>query len=149
VVSVDTKKKELVGEFKNTGREWRPAGEPAAVSTHDFPDAELGKAIPYSIYDLAADSGWVNVGTDHDTAAFAMESIRRWWNEAGRGTYPRARRLLITADAGGSNSYRTRAWKAELAALAAETGLTITVCHFPPGTSKWNRIEHRLFCHKP
>lgn len=147
VVSVDTKKKELVGEFKNAGREWRPAGEPVAVSTHDFPDAELGKAIPYGVYDLAANSGWVNVGTDHDTAAFAVESIRRWWNGAGRGAYPGARRLLITADAGGSNSYRTRAWKAELAVLAAETGLAITVCHFPPGTSKWNRIEHRLFCH--
>ena len=147
VVSVDAKKKELVGEFKNSGREWRPKGEPAQVSTHDFPDRELGKAIPYGVYDLAANAGWVNVGTDHDTAAFAVESIRRWWNAAGRGDYPRARRLLITADAGGSNGYRARAWKTELAALAAGTGLEITVCHLPPGTSKWNKIEHRLFSH--
>ncbi|MFI6505681.1 ISAzo13 family transposase [Nonomuraea typhae] len=147
VVSVDTKKKELIGAFKNAGRQWRPTGQPVAVATHDFPDAQLGKAIPYGIYDLAADSGWVNVGTDHDTAAFAVESIRRWWNGAGHRAYPDARRLLITADAGGSNGYRTRAWKAELAALAAQTGLAITVCHLPPGTSKWNRIEHRLFCH--
>src|SRR5216684_280385 len=147
VVSVDAKKKELVGEFKNGGREWRPKGEPAQVSSHDFPDRELGKAIPYGVYDVAANAGWVNVGTDHDTAAFAMESIRRWWNAVGRGDYPHARRLLITADAGGSNGYRARAWKTELAALAAETGLEITVCHFPPGTSKWNKIEHRLFSH--
>jgi transposase len=147
VISVDTKKKELVGEFKNAGREWCPTGRPVQVAMHDFPDPGAGKAIPYGIYDLAADSGWVNVGTDHDTAAFAVESIRRWWNGAGRGAYPGATRLLITADAGGSNGYRTRAWKAELAALAAETGLAITVCHFPPGTSKWNRVEHRLFCH--
>jgi len=147
VVSVDAKKKELVGGFKNSGREWRPKGEPAQVSTHDFPDRELGKAIPYGVYDLAANAGWVNVGTDHDTAAFAVESIRRWWKAAGRGDYPRARRLLITADAGGSNGYRARAWKTELAALAAETGLEITVCHLPPGTSKWNKIEHRLFSH--
>ena len=145
MVSVDAKKKELVGEFKNGGREWRPKGEPARVSTHDFPDRELGKAIPYGVYDLAANAGWVNVGTDHDTAAFAVESIRRWWNAAGSSDYPLARRLLITADAGGSNGHRTRAWKTELAALAAETGLEITVCHFPPGTSKWNKIEHRLF----
>jgi hypothetical protein len=147
VVSVDAKKKELVGEFKNGGREWRPKGSPARVDAHDFPDRELGKAIPYGIYDLAANSGWVNVGTDHDTAAFAVESIRRWWNAAGRDGYPQARRLLITADAGGSNGYRTRAWKTGLAALAAETGLAITVCHLPPGTSKWNKIEHRLFSH--
>ena len=147
VVSVDAKKKELVGEFKNGGREWRPKGEPERVRTHDFLDRELGKAIPYGVYDLAANAGWVNVGTDHDTAAFAVESIRRWWNAAGRGDYPQARRLLITADAGGSNGYRTRAWKTELAALAAGTGLKITVCHFPPGTSKWNKIEHRLFSH--
>jgi hypothetical protein len=145
VVSVDAKKKELVGEFKNGGREWRPKGEPARVSTHDFPDRELGKAIPYGVYDLAANAGWVNVGTDHDTAAFAVESIRRWWKATGSSDYPLARRLLITADAGGSNGYRTRAWKTELAALAAGTGLEITVCHFPPGTSKWNKIEHRLF----
>lgn len=147
VVSVDTKKKELVGEFHNAGREWRPKGEPVEVGTHDFPDKELGKAVPYGVYDLAADSGWVNVGTDHDTAAFAVESIRRWWHGVGRAEYPDATRLLITADAGGSNSYRTRAWKTELAALAAQTGMAITVCHFPPGTSKWNRIEHRLFSH--
>ena len=147
VVSVDTKKKELVGAFKNGGREWRPKGEPAKVSTHDFQDPELGKAIPYGIYDLAADSGWVSVGTDHDTAAFAVESIRRWWHAAGAAAYPRARRLLVTADAGGSNGYRTRAWKSELAAFAAQAGLEITCCHFPPGTSKWNAIEHRLFSH--
>ncbi|MDH6130604.1 ISAzo13 family transposase [Kitasatospora sp. GP82] len=147
VISVDTKKKEIVGPYKNGGREWRPEGEPLQVSTHDFPDKELGKAVPYGIYDLAANTGWVNVGTDHDTAAFAVESIRRWWHGAGRAGYPQATRLLITADAGGSNGYRTRAWKAELAALAVETGLHVTVCHFPPGTSKWNRIEHRLFSH--
>jgi transposase len=147
VISVDTKKKENVGEFKNGGREWRPKGQPAATRTHDFPDGQLGKAIPYGVYDLAANAGWVSVGTDHDTAAFAVESIRRWWNAAGRAAYPGARRLLVTADAGGSNGYRTRAWKAELAAFALQTGLTVTVCHFPPGTSKWNRIEHRLFSH--
>jgi transposase len=135
VISVDTKKKELVGQFKNAGREWRPAGEPAATRSHDFPQDSLGKAVPYGIYDLTANAGWVSVGTDHDTAAFAVESVRRWWNAAGRSDYPQARRLLITADAGGSNGYRTRAWKAELAALAMETGLEITVCHFPPGTS--------------
>ncbi|EDY49221.1 transposase [Streptomyces clavuligerus] len=147
VISVDTKKKEVVGPLKNGGREWRPAGDPERVSTHDFPDRELGKAVPYGIYDLAANTGWVSVGTDHDTAAFAVESIRRWWKARGTQDYPQARRLLITADAGGSNGYRTRAWKAELASLALETGLHITVCHFPPGTSKWNRIEHRLFSH--
>src|SRR6185312_5589238 len=145
VISVDTKKKELVGEFKNAGREWRHKGQPAATRTHDFPGDSLGKAIPYGVYDVTANAGWVNVGTDHDTAAFAVESIRRWWKAAGSGDYPLARRLLITADAGGSNGYRTRAWKAELAALAVETGLEITCCHFPPGTSKWNKIEHRLF----
>lgn len=147
VISVDTKKKELVGEFKNHGRQWRPAGAPVPVHVHDFADPELGKAIPYGIYDLAADTGWVNVGADHDTAAFAVESIRRWWHGQGQDSYPQATRLLITADAGGSNGYRTRAWKLELAHLAAETGLTITVCHLPPGTSKWNKIEHRLFSH--
>ncbi|MBO0809904.1 MAG: ISAzo13 family transposase [Actinobacteria bacterium] len=147
VISVDTKKKELVGEYKNAGREWRPQGQPVATRTHDFPDKELGKAIPYGVYDITGNTGWVNVGTDHDTAAFAVESIRRWWKAAGAGEYPAARRLLITADAGGSNGYRTRAWKAELAALAVETGLEITCCHFPPGTSKWNKIEHRLFSH--
>ena len=147
VISVDTKKKELVGEFKNAGRQWRPAGEPAATRTHDFPGDSAGKAVPYGVYDLTANAGWVSVGTDHDTAAFAVESIRRWWKAAGSSDYPLARRLLITADAGGSNGYRTRAWKAELAALAVETGLEITCCHFPPGTSKWNKVEHRLFSH--
>jgi hypothetical protein len=147
VISVDTKKKELVGEFKNHGCQWRPAGEPAPVHVHDFADPHLGKAIPYGIYDLAANTGWVNVGTDHDTAAFAVESIRRWWHGQGRDAYPKATQLLITADAGGSNGHRTRAWKLELAQLATETGLTITVCHLPPGTSKWNKIEHRLFSH--
>ena len=147
VISVDTKKKELVGDFANGGREYRPQGSPVPVRTHDFLDQDLGKAIPYGVYDVAANAGWVNVGTDHDTAAFAVESIRRWWTAMGRAAYPHARRLLITADAGGSNSYRTRAWKAELAALALETGLAVTVCHFPPGTSKWNKIEHRLFSH--
>ncbi|MEU1949783.1 ISAzo13 family transposase, partial [Streptomyces sp. NPDC020125] len=144
VISVDTKKKELVGPFKNNGREWEPKGEPVRVDTHDFPDRELGRAVPY---DVVANTGWVNVGTDHDTAAFAVESIRRWWNGAGRAAYPTAGRLLITADAGGSNGYRTRTWKTELARFAAEAGLAITVCHLPPGTSKWNRIEHRLFSH--
>jgi len=145
VISVDTKKKEQVGEYENGGRTWRPAGDPAQVRDHDFPGPD--KAIPYGIYDLAANAGWVNVGTDHDTAAFAVESVRRWWSARGSADYPGARRLLITADAGGSNGYRTRAWKAGLAGLAAETGLEITCCHFPPGTSKWNKIEHRLFSH--
>ena len=147
VISVDTKKKELVGDFANGGKEYRPQGSPVPVRTHDFMDKDLGKAIPYGVYDVAADAGWVNVGTDHDTAAFAVESIRRWWKAMGGAAYPHARRLLVTADAGGSNSYRTRAWKAELAAFALETGLAVTVCHFPPGTSKWNKIEHRLFSH--
>jgi transposase len=147
VVSVDAKKKELVGNFKNAGREWEPKGQPVRVSDHDFPDAQLGKVAPYGIYDVAGNSGWVSVGTDHDTAAFAVESIRRWWNGRGQVDYPRATRLLITADAGGSNGYRTRAFKTGLAILAADTGLAITVCHFPPGTSKWNKIEHRLFSH--
>ena len=147
VISVDTKKKELVGQFKNAGRQWRPAGQPEATRTHDFPGDSVGKAVPYGVYDLTADAGWVSVGTDHDTAAFAVESIRRWWKGTGRSDYPQARRLLITADAGGYNGYRTRAWKAELAALAVETGLEITCCHFPPGTSKWNKVEHRLFSH--
>ncbi|MFB8183692.1 ISAzo13 family transposase, partial [Streptomyces sp. NPDC055966] len=148
VISVDSKKKELVGQYKNAGREWQPAGDPVKVKTHDFLDRQgPGKAIPYGIYDIATNTGWVSVGTDHDTAAFAVESIRRWWQARGRHDYPHATRLLITADAGGSNGYRTRAWKAELAALATETGLDITVCHLPPGTSKWNRIEHRLFSH--
>jgi len=147
VISVDTKKKELVGPYKNGGAEWRPAGDPEPVKVHDFIDPELGKANPYGVYDLAADTGWVSVGTDHDTAAFAVETIRRWWQTAGTTAYPHASRLLITADGGGSNGYRTRLWKTELAALAAQTGLTITVCHLPPGTSKWNKIEHRLFSH--
>ncbi|MGH3432526.1 MAG: ISAzo13 family transposase [Thermocrispum sp.] len=148
VVSVDTKKKEQIGEFANGGREWRPAKNPVRVCDHDFSvRAEGAKVAPYGIYDLAANTGWVNVGTDHDTAVFAVESVRRWWRGAGAGAYPGADRLLITADAGGSNSYRSRVFKAELAALAADTGLTITVCHFPPGTSKWNKIEHRLFSH--
>ena len=147
VISVDTKKKEQVGDFANAGREWRPAGDPVRVRDHDFLDVELGKVAPYGIYDVAANTGWVNVGIDHDTAAFAVASLRRWWAGAGAGAYPDARQLLITADAGGSNSYRSRAWKAQLGGFAAETGLAITVCHFPPGTSKWNKIEHRLFSH--
>ncbi len=147
VISVDTKKKELVGPLRGPGREWRPKGAPEQVRTHDFPDKLLGKVIPYGVYDVAANTGWVNVGVDHDTAVFAVESIRRWWNGAGRVAYPTARRLLITADAGGSYGHRRRTWKAELAAFAAETGLAVTVCHLPPGTSKWNRIEHRLFSH--
>jgi hypothetical protein len=145
VISVDAKKKEQVGEYASAGRSWRPRGDPVQVRDHDFPAGDEPKAIPYGIYDLTANAGWVNVGTDHDTAAFAVESIRRWWNARGRLDYPAARRLLITADAGGSNGYRTRAWKAGLAALAGETGLEITCCHLPPGTSKWNKIEHRLF----
>jgi len=145
VISVDAKKKEQVGQYASPGRTWRPAGEPARVRDHDFPDADEQKAIPYGIYDLAANTGWVNVGTDRNTAEFAVESVRRWWKARGSGDYPAARRLLITADAGGSNGYRTRAWKAGLADLARETGLEITCCHFPPGTSKWNKIEHRLF----
>jgi Rhodopirellula transposase DDE domain len=147
VISVDTKKKELVGPYRNGGAEWRPAGRPEQVKVHDFIDPTLGKANPYGVYDLAADTGWVSVGTDHDTAAFAVETIRRWWRFTGITCYPHASRLLITADGGGSNGYRTRLWKTELAQLAAETGLTITVCHLPPGTSKWNKIEHRLFSH--
>jgi hypothetical protein len=147
VISVDTKKKELVGSYKNNGAEWRPAGSPEQVKVHDFIDKTLGKANPYGVYDIDADTGWVSVGTDHDTAAFAVNTIRSWWHTAGRAAYPAASRLLITADGGGSNGYRTRLWKTELADLAAETGLRITVCHLPPGTSKWNKIEHRLFSH--
>ena len=145
VISVDTKKKELVGEFKNGGREWRPHGDPHPVRVHDFKDPDLGKVNPYGVYDLTTDTGWISVGVDHDTSAFAVNTIRSWWRTVGHCTYPDATRLLITADGGGSNGYRTRQWKTELAALAAETGLTITVCHLPPGTSKWNKIEHRLF----
>jgi len=147
VISVDTKKKELVGAYQNNGVEWRPAGDPEPVKVHDFIDPQLGKANPYGVYDLAADAGWVSVGTDHDTAAFAVNTIRSWWNGAGQAADPGASRLLVTADGGGSNRYRTRAWKTELAALATETGLQVTVCHLPPGTSKWNKIEHRLFSH--
>ena len=145
VIAVDTKKKELVGDFKNGGREWRPVGQPDEVRVHDFVLPELGRVSPYGVYDLAANAGWVSVGIDHDTAAFAVASIRRWWERAGRPRYPQARRLLITADGGGSNGSRLRLWKWELQRLADATGLAITVCHFPPGTSKWNRVEHRLF----
>jgi len=145
VVSVDTKKKELVGNFAANGREYEPAGKPRRVLVHDFADKDLGKVAPYGVYDIAANTGWVNVGTDADTGQFAVESIRRWWNTMGSNAYPGASRLLITADAGGSNGSRLRLWKTELAEFAAQTGLTITVCHLPPGTSKWNKIEHRLF----
>ncbi len=145
VISVDTKKKELVGPFRNGGRELRPTGDPERVLLHDFVIPELGRAAPYGVYDLAENAGWVSVGTDHDTAAFAVETIRRWWTTMGRVRYPDATRLLVTADAGGSNGYRLRLWKWELQKLADETGLEIPVCHFPPGTSKWNKIEHRLF----
>ena len=145
VISVDTKKKELVGDFKNSGRELRPKGQPEPVRVHDFIDPELGRATPYGIYDIGRNAGWVSVGVDHDTAEFAVESIRRWWRSMGRQAYPQSARLLITADAGGSNGSRLRLWKLELQKLADETGLRIAVCHFPPGTSKWNKIEHRLF----
>jgi len=147
VISVDTKKKELIGDFKNAGQEWMPKGEPEIVRTHDFPDPELGKVIPYGVYDLANNEGWVNVGTDHDTPEFAVASIRRWWQQMGRKSFPAASKLLVMADAGGSNGYRPRLWKSEIQRLADEIGLTIEVCHFPPGTSKWNKIEHRMFCH--
>jgi DDE family transposase len=145
VVSVDTKNKELVGRYAGGGRQWQPSGEPERVNVHDFPDPKVGKAIPYGVDDLGHHAGWVSVGTDHDTAAFAVATLRRWWEQVGRAGYPRADRLLVCADAGGCNGYRVRAWKLELARLAAETGLQITVCHLPPGTSKWNRIQHRLF----
>ena len=144
-ISVDTKKKELVGDFKNGGREWHPKGTPEAVRVHDFVIPELGRVSPYGVYDLAANAGWVNVGIDHDTATFAVASIRRWWQGAGQARYPTAQRLLITADGGGSNGSRIHLWKWELQRFADETGLTVSVCHFPPGTSKWNKIEHRLF----
>ena len=147
VISVDTKKKELVGDFKNAGQEWHPKGQPPAVRVHDFKDDELGKAIPYGVYDLGANAGWVSVGIDHDTPEFAVESIYCWWRQMGRKTYPDARELLITADGGGSNGSRPRLWKVALQRMADATGLKISVCHFPPGTSKWNKIEHRLFCH--
>ena len=145
VISVDTKKKELVGDFKNGGREYRPAGDPEKVRVHDFLIKELGRAVPYGVYDLAANAGWVNLGIDHDTATFAVHSIRRWWQEIGRARYPTATRLLITADGGGSNGSRLRLWKRELQKLANELGIDIIVHHLPPGTSKWNKIEHRLF----
>jgi len=145
VISVDTKKKELVGNFCNGGKEYQPAGTPERVNVHDFLDKELGRAIPYGIYDVSANTGWVSVGTDHDTSAFAVATLRTWWEQIGRARYPDADRLLICADSGGSNGNRIRAWKIELATFAAATGLTITVCHLPPGTSKWNKIEHRLF----
>jgi Rhodopirellula transposase DDE domain len=145
VISVDTKQKELVGDFKNLGRQWRPRGQPTRVRVHDFLIPERGKAIPYGVYDLTRNAGWVSVGIDHDTATFAARTIGRWWQKMGRPRYPRARRLLITADAGGSNGPGLRLWKWELQRLAIHTGLAITVCHFPPGTSKWNTIEHRLF----
>lgn len=145
-ISVDTKKKELVGDFANGGREWQPQGEPEEVRVHDFKDKELGKAIPYGIYDMIYNEGWVNVGIDHDTARFAARSISRWWEAMGAQRFPRARHLLITADGGGSNSHRSRLWKVALQELADEIGLKLSVCHFPPGTSKWNKVEHRLFC---
>jgi transposase len=147
VISVDTKKKELVGDFKNPGREWQPQGQPEKVRVHDFEirQPENGKVAPYGVYDLGRNAGWVSVGVDHDTAEFAVESIRRWWRWMGRRSYPKATRVLITADSGGSNGARVRLWKWELQQLADETGLEIAVCHFPPGTSKWNKIEHRLF----
>ena len=147
VISVDTKKKELVGDFKNSGREWQPQGEPEQVRVHDFEirQPDKGKVAPYGVYDLGRNVGWVSVGVDHDTAEFAVESIRRWWRWMGRRSYPKAKRVLITADSGGSNGARVRLWKWELQQLADETGLEISVCHFPPGTSKWNKIEHRLF----
>jgi hypothetical protein len=144
-ISVDTKKKELVGDFKNAGREWRPQGKPEEVRVHDFLIKSLGKAIPYGVYDMLHNQGWVNVGIDHDTAQFAVNSIRRWWDEMGHERFPRAKELLITADGGGSNSHRSRLWKVSLQELADELGLRLFVCHFPPGTSKWNKIEHRLF----
>ncbi len=146
-VSVDSKKKENIGPFKNSGREWRPKGQPEKVKVHDFIDKELGKVTPYGVYDISANEGWVSVGIDHDTAEFAVNSIRNWWKKMGQKAYPDATQLTITADAGGSNSYRTRLWKVALQDLADQTGLRLKVCHFPPGTSKWNKIEHRMFCY--
>lgn len=147
VISVDTKKKELVGDFLNKGQEWQPQGTPEKVNTYDFINKELGKAIPYGVYDVTFNQGWVSVGIDHDTARFAIATLRRWWEVMGHPMYPNACELLITADGGGSNSSRSRLWKVALQELADDTGLEISVCHFPPGTSKWNRIEHRMFCH--
>jgi Rhodopirellula transposase DDE domain len=145
VISVDTKRKELVGNFKNGGREWNPKGEPELVNVHDFIDPKLRRAVPYGVYDINANAGWVSVGTDHDTASFAVNAIRRWWSTMGKKRHGKAKRLMITADGGGSNGYRVRLWKVELQKLADELKIPITVCHFPPGTSKWNKIEHRLF----
>ena len=145
VISVDAKKKENVGQYKNTGMEWEPSGQPIGVNTYDFPDKEKGKACPYGIYDLTRNEGWVSLGISRDTAQFAVESIRRWWNEMGCSRYPNATRLLITADGGGSNGYRVRLWKSEIQALVNELGISISICHFPPGTSKWNKIEHQMF----
>ena len=147
VISVDTKKKELIGDFKNGGQEWQPSGKPEAVRVYDFIDPDVGKVAPYGVYDLTTNQGWVSIGIDHDTAEFAVESIRRWWREMGQPLYPKAARLLITADCGGSNGYRVRWWRIQLQKLADELGLTIQVCPFPPGTSKWNKIEHRMFCY--
>jgi hypothetical protein len=144
---VDAKKKELVGQFKNGGREWRPQGAPEEVKVHDFVDKELGKVTPYGVYDLSQNEGWVSVGIDHDTAQFAVQAIGRWWKKMGAPRYPRAKELLITADGGGSNSSRCRLWKVALQALSVRLQMPIHVCHFPPGTSKWNKIEHRMFCH--
>lgn len=147
VISVDTKKKELIGEFRNPGREWSPKGKPEEVNMHDFADKELGKVVPYGVYDIFQNEGWVSVGITHDTAAFAVEAIRRWWHAMGRLVYPKATELLITADCGGSNGFRVKLWKIELQSLANELDMMIHICHFPPGTSKWNKIEHRMFCH--
>jgi transposase len=147
IISVDTKKRELVGDFKNGGREWHPQGRPEEVRVHDCRDEELGVAIPYGVYDINQNKGWVSVGIDHDTAEFAVATIRRWWQRMGQRVYPKAKELLITADSGGSNGNRTRLWKLCIQKLADETGLQISICHFPPGTSKWNKIEHRMFCH--
>jgi hypothetical protein len=147
VISVDTKKKELVGQYRNAGQEWHLQGQPEEVNVYDFPDKELGKIIPYGVYDEATNTGWVSVGVDHDTAEFAVETVRRWWRYMGSQVYPKAKRILITADGGGSNGSRCRLWKVELQRFADESGLAISVCHFPPGTSKWNKIEHRMFCH--
>jgi hypothetical protein len=147
VISVDTKKKEILGDFKNGGREWQPEGAPVRVRVHDFIDKDLGKAIPYGVYDVMRNEGWVSVGIDHDTAEFAVESIRRWWKRMGSKVYPKATELFVTADGGGSNGPRVRLWKTELQELADETGLRLNVSHYPPGTSKWNKIEHRMFCH--